>query len=232
MKESEIKVEELSKKIQDCKGQETKEDSKGAKVNIDGIKLEADTDARLEDCMSELSLEGTEQVSNDGEKQEVAGVTVLNSNTIQMSGEIATCFTKVSDDSSKEMNDSGSDNASISSEVELVSYAVEVEKYHNFSKEDGIMYMLVSDSSMTRQYILREEDEDENWFPKKKVYDEILTFVNRQHQILGRKNCAQRRLNLNRIIEGLKKGMADEVINDKFLNYAFMHFYETIEGVA
>ena len=34
------------------------------------------------------------------------------------------------------------------------------------------------------------------------------------------------------IIEGIKKGIADEVINNEFLNYAFMHFYETLEGVA
>ena len=85
---------------------------------------------------------------------------------------------KVRDYFNKEMIDDGSsDNVSNSSDVEVDSYIVEGEEYHDFIEEDGISYMFISDSSMTRQFILLKEEEDENWFPKKKVYKELGMFV-------------------------------------------------------
>merc|ERR1712157_623513 len=99
----------------------------------------------------------------------------------------------------------------------------------DFVVEDGITYMFVARCSMTRQYILLDEQEDENWFPKKKVYEELTAFLNCEHQIIEKGNSTQRQSNLKTILEGIKKGMKDQVINDEFLNLAFMMLYETID---
>jgi len=206
----------------------------GVKVNIDENKHEAATEVKPEDCISDLSLEGNENISNDYEIQEECDETVLNEHETRLSYESDTCFSKFRDGLREEMsdcNDSGIE--SIISDFDVVSDQSEVDKsLEDFIDEDGIIYMFVSGSSMTCQYILLEEEEDENWFPKTKVYEEVGTFLNCQHQIVGGKNCAQRKSDLNTSLEGLKKGMADNVINDEFLNFAFMNLYETIEGLG
>ena len=82
---------------------------------------------------------------------------------------------------------------------------------------------------MTRQYILMDEKEDKNWFPKTKVYEELEAFLNCKHQIIGKENCTQWRSDLKTILEGIKKGMKDQIINNEFLNLAFMMLYETMD---
>ena len=126
--------------------------------------------------------------------------------------------------SSYEDSDKYEDTDSEQSEVDM-------SHYNDFTDDDGIKYMFISGTSMTRHYILLSEDEDENWFPKKKVYDEFRKFVNCQHKIHGRSNCAERRADLNTILDEFKKGVKEKDINDDFLNGAFMMIYETIEGV-
>ena len=186
------------------------------------------------DYISDFSLEGNEIKSNEYEFWEKDCATVLNEHDIEVSDESVTSVSKVSDYICKEMsNVSSSDIERYSNDVDRFSNQFEVDKNHedlDFMEEDGIIYMFVLGSSMTCQYILKEEDEDEDWFPKMKVYEEVGKFINSQPQILGVKNCAQQRLDLNIILEGLRKGMVDKVINDEFLNFTFMKLYKTIEG--
>ena len=120
-------------------------------------------------------------------------------------------------------SDSGSTDYDTDSDLEVD------ESDEDFIVEDGITYMFVARCSMTRQYILMDENEDENWFPKTKVYEELEAFLNCKHHIIGKGNCTQRRSDLKIILEGIKRGMKDQVINDEFLNLAFMMFYETID---
>ena len=147
----------------------------------------------------------------------------------RLSKESITWFGKARDCSCEEkieVSDSDSDSSSTDYDTDS---DFEIDGSEDFIVEDGITYMFVARCSMTRQYILIDENEDENWFPKTKVYEELEVFLNCKHHIIGKVNCTKQRLDLKVILEGIKRGMKDQVINNEFLNLAFMMFYKTID---
>ena len=161
--------------------------------------------------------------------KEMDAESCLNNCEDRLSKESITCLGKVRDCSCEEKIEvSDSDSDSSSTDYDTDSDLEVDESDEDFIVEDGITYMFVSRCSMTRHYIL-DENEDKNWFPKTKVYEELEDFLNLKHHIIGKENCTQRRSDLKVILEGMKRGMKDQVINDEFLNLAFMMFYETID---
>ena len=164
------------------------------------------------------------------DSKEMMADSCLNDFEDRLSEESIPGLGKVRDCSSEEkieVSDSDSDSDSIDYDTDS---DLEVDQSdEDFIVEDGITYMFVARCSMTRQYILLDENEDENWFPKTKVYEELEAFLNCKHHIIGKGNSTQQRSDLKIILDGIRKGMKDQVINDEFLNLAFMMFYETID---
>lgn len=199
------------------------------RVNIDDDTPEAPIDGKLL-RVTELPHEGNVTISNDYEIQEVVEESSLNEYKDGLSEESVSGSRKVRDVPSEEkieLSDSDRDSSSIDTNTGDQSEVDQIDE--DFIVEDGIQYMFVARCSMTRQYILMDEKEDENWFPKTKVYEELEAFLYSEHDIIGKGNCTQRQSDLTTILEGIKKGMKDQIINDEFLNLAFMMLYETID---
>jgi len=193
----------------------------GAEANTQE-KQEAVTDMKSAESTSDLSREGNETKLKEYKSQEVEDETVLHKHETK---KVEYSYSEMSDIGSyEEESNSSESDASDQSEV------CKSQEDLDFIEEDGIIFMFVSGCSMTRQYILLEEEEDKNWFPKTQVYEAVDKFINQPHQIVGVKQDAQRRSKLNIILEGLRRGMVDNVITDEFLNFAFMSFYEAREG--
>lgn len=89
--------------------------------------------------------------------------------------------------------------------------------------------MYVSGISGARLYILMQEEEDENLFPKTKVYHKVKEFLNCQNQIYENSNCAQQRSEVYIVFEGLRRRLKVNSINYEFLSLAFMFSYKIIE---
>lgn len=100
----------------------------------------------------------------------------------------------------------------------------EVTSYYD--EDDEVVYMLVGKDSMTREYILLNEDEEESWFTKKEVTNAVREFLACDHQIHGKTNCEKRRLALSELLNKLEKGVQDENVKSNFLNDAFSRYYE------
>lgn len=73
-----------------------------------------------------------------------------------------------------------------------------------FIDDDGAEYIMISSQSMTREYILLDEYEDEIWFLREKVANEVKTFLARDHIIKGKTDCEERKFRLNEIIKQIK----------------------------
>ena len=83
---------------------------------------------------------------------------------------------------------------------------------------------------MTREYILLNEDEDEGWFLRSKVTNEVKKFVAGKHTIKGKSNCKERNFRLNEVLKQLNTGVENTKFKTAFLDEDFMWYYEFTEG--
>ena len=127
-----------------------------------------------------------------------------------------------SDGSSEEVFDNDSDNNSnysLTGSIDTV-----------FIDDDGAEYILIPSASMTREYILLNEDEDEGWFLRSKVTNEVKKFVAGKHTIKGKSNCKERNFRLNKVLKQLNTGVENTKFKTAFLDEGFMWYYDFTEG--